>query len=847
MKKKLFTYLLTLLTLTAFSQKIVENPDYGLSTLPGTISKIEILDNETILHFHLKTTPNSKYSIPKKTYIQDLNSSDKLFITKAEGARISKWETVSESGEADYTLYFPKIDKNVKTIEFGEANNGGSWFVYDIVIEADENAITPKDLLGNWFKTDGSNSYTYSFNSKNVIADKELWNYKSVKSKKNKYTLVLEKNGAEKTINAKLNKDGTLTVKEDKNKKETYSKTIVYNINYHPENNEGLKTPDFKLGTATYSGIIKNYTPKIGIKTGMVYVNNSFTGEQESHLVKIAENGTFSIDFPITHPQFVLSRVFNNNQYIFVAPGKETLHIIDSRKSFFMGDLAQINTDIEKMKNIRVLGITQEIRKNILQTNPLDFKVIIQKQQTEALQQLEELSKTTFISNKGLELKKLSLKYQALTGILSYGMYSSYAKRNLKPEELKDLPEYKIDKNYLSEITPDVLNNQKAIMTEGYGHFTNYFTHLELFSNDGKDHIDTDEILAYLKNQNLEVSQIYIDALKNKNLLNTPEKQERENEFNKKYRIRLNGFLRANSKAYNKIIEENPNKDPLQVLKEQLKKEGKLSSLDEELLIAANNKTTPEEKAAEKKFQEKYGENLKEFYSKYSKNLTLFYSQRYIKRRVNKMRNVLNIDQSFVFNIVTLSGYAQSLQRNMVPYTDKEISTIKKEITDPIIAQQIEIVNNNIKSTIEANKTKTGYHVNKIDKNEGDELFESMIAKFKGKVIYVDFWATWCGPCISSIKKIVPLKEEMADKDVVFLYISAPSSPENTWKNMIPNIKGEHYRVSNDEWNYLTDKFNIRGIPHYALVNKKGELVNPKLGHNNNTGIKKILETELNK
>ncbi len=33
-----------------------------------------------------------------------------------------------------------------------------------------------------------------------------------------------------------------------------------------------------------------------------------------------------------------------------------------------------------------------------------------------------------------------------------------------------------------------------------------------------------------------------------------------------------------------------------------------------------------------------------------------------------------------------------------------------------------------------------------------------------------------------------------------------------------------------DEWNYLTQKFNISGIPHYVLVNKNGEVVNPKLG-----------------
>ena len=88
-------------------------------------------------------------------------------------------------------------------------------------------------------------------------------------------------------------------------------------------------------------------------------------------------------------------------------------------------------------------------------------------------------------------------------------------------------------------------------------------------------------------------------------------------------------------------------------------------------------------------------------------------------------------------------------------------------------------------------------------------------------------------------------EEEMKNENVVFLYITGPSSPEKTWNNNIPNIKGEHYRVTQDEWNYLTQKFNISGIPHYVLVNKNGEVVNPKLGHHGNEALKRILVEQM--
>ncbi len=43
-----------------------------------------------------------------------------------------------------------------------------------------------------------------------------------------------------------------------------------------------------------------------------------------------------------------------------------------------------------------------------------------------------------------------------------------------------------------------------------------------------------------------------------------------------------------------------------------------------------------------------------------------------------------------------------------------------------------------------------------------------------------------------------------------------------TWQSMIPDIKGEHYRLSKEQWDYVTDQFGITGIPSYVLVDKAG-------------------------
>lgn len=112
------------------------------------------------------------------------------------------------------------------------------------------------------------------------------------------------------------------------------------------------------------------------------------------------------------------------------------------------------------------------------------------------------------------------------------------------------------------------------------------------------------------------------------------------------------------------------------------------------------------------------------------------------------------------------------------------------------------------------------------EKIESGTDFDSFLRKrYPGKVIFLDLFATWCGPCIAEFKYTGHIHEKFKGEDIVFVNVCKTSNLPN-WEKLIRQVmpQGENYYVEGKTELSLVDKFRISNIPAYFIITKEGNI-----------------------
>jgi len=150
---------------------------------------------------------------------------------------------------------------------------------------------------------------------------------------------------------------------------------------------------------------------------------------------------------------------------------------------------------------------------------------------------------------------------------------------------------------------------------------------------------------------------------------------------------------------------------------------------------------------------------------------------------------------------------------------EKSKAITNANITYPFLLEPLYTKYSDIKKALESDN-----HTPIQLSNTGISFVDSVIQVNKGKVIYIDIWATWCGPC----REEFPYAQKLEDtfpNNVVFLYLCLDSN-ENAYQNLVKKYAhhGIHRLLDDKQSSALKLKYKVDGFPHYMLIDKKGEI-----------------------
>ena len=113
--------------------------------------------------------------------------------------------------------------------------------------------------------------------------------------------------------------------------------------------------------------------------------------------------------------------------------------------------------------------------------------------------------------------------------------------------------------------------------------------------------------------------------------------------------------------------------------------------------------------------------------------------------------------------------------------------------------------------------------------SDGEKILRTLIEPYKGKIILLDVWGTWCGPCKRALENSQEEYEHLKDYDIIYLYLANRSS-EESWKNVIKeyNVTGDnvvHYNLPTEQQAAIEHYLGVNSYPTYKLIDRNGNIL----------------------
>ena len=812
--------------------------DFSVEEVNSDYSKLNLPGNRFMYLKHKKELPDGLLSdneFSGSWYACDGSGASlvvgdkKLKTAKGVGPEGAFEKLLFDGGHYKFTrgnktlAYLRKI--NGQYIEVATSPNGNFVQYKKETSLPDAAAIElPQSLQENWINKENG-QWLLGLIPGKVLYKNDFWNLQEVTYRSGSYLIKAEKtdtvcfkNSDGKKVCKLFPKEVALTLQPEgdnaliaklENGEEVNCVNSVDLATYKPS----FTIPtENEWGYAVVKGYIKDYPEKYQNARFEVSVNDLFLNNQVKYSAKIDENGQFSISVPLVTAQDVYFRHPASFSTSFLIPGDTLLLAIDGKRMkdnsswLWMGKAAEINRDMSSVLNNKeyreLMGQLWKNEQENLKLEPEAFK---------------EARRLVWKEQKDFYNQQIS------TATLSPG-FKKWLETNFTIDYYNDLMRYCWLRNKGMGILTEhetyfSFADSLDISDKAYwisGNMQNYTHELDM------------QYGYYRKGNRRAVEANSIDSLFWCKVLSTdPQLSASERKAvkslvffteNKKEREMIN--------LWSGLMERNRAGIREEVMKRKLKKvESKelmeiLKELDPSISSATLSKLKKHLKRSEKKEKELQPIRLRnvDLHREIFANVSL----------ENRLKSFDGVPFGEFLKQVALTNYLyRSTEGNDEDAMDASWHSIvaSNEIEDGV-KLHLELVLEKAKEAL-AKPLPEFASLNDVKEGSAEEFLKNLALKHEGKVLYIDFWAPWCGPCRGEFEHAPAMKEATKEKDVVYVYICG-SGGKPAWENCIKkyNLEGDHYYISEGTYSDLQGKFKINGIPRYMIMNKKGQMIN---------------------
>lgn len=647
-------------------------------------------------------------------------------------------------------------------------------FILSIGSAAFSQQNLPPEIKGNWLNAADSIEWMYSFQPKFAVFDTKFWEYKSITKLGNDYNLQLVNGKEQKQLSVQSIDSSTLLIAVEGKAPIRCTSHKALKPDFRNYDTLEFKESILVDDTATIIGFIEDYDPEIFLKTGSVEYYSVFTGlgDNSKTVFQIQPDGRFSIKFRMFNPQRVWLHIDGSNHTtVFVKPGEVFMICfnkflrdvtIDDRKWAGLDDW-QIN---------HYMGKTGMLSEEIMLLRLFDIGVdpVLKRTNMGTMAQLpyqkwrkQVHEAEVYALDSAANAMHCSAKALQIMKITTE--LSLLEDFNLYPFENGTMAQF--SQKYIDRFPSPGSAAELKLLSFEYFH---YIVSMHNFY-----------ILQVLGGVYLPMITAYMDYFA-KHVSDSSDLKVID-AWNNKYGTYFWPEL------YDLNEKEDRQSDTLQIK-------------------SFSNYSMPFNKLAQK-YWTKISENFKD------------------SIWICELNNVLDQYDSDITGQMYCMYFLKQIQEHRI-LNATYVSWAKQRITNPVLINYL-LETKKVKEELKLKYTTyaAGTHfIDSIacDKNS-DAFFTTILKKFEGKVVYIDFWSDGCSPCRAEFEPAAKLKQDYAGKDIVFLYLGI-SCKKNLWQDMIKEkqIEGFHYWLNKDQGDVMYKKFSFRGIPHFLLVDKTGKV-----------------------